>query len=94
MVTIPIDADQPVNAERCRSLGVADIITPGQRNVQAVRDSVRAVLADPSYRRNAQRLQKEMAELPGPEHAVSLLAELVERRKRHKIGEEVRRWAG
>jgi hypothetical protein len=35
-----------------------------------------AVLGDPSFRRNAERLRDEMVALPGPEYAVALLERL------------------
>lgn len=76
LVAIPIDADQPVNAERCAALGVAQVIQSRQRTPDAIRDAVRTVLADPVYRRNAERIRDEMSALPGPEHAVTLLERL------------------
>lgn len=39
----------------------------------AIRAAVRKVLIDPSYRANAKRMQAEIAALPGPEAAVTLL---------------------
>lgn len=76
LVPIPIDADQPLNAERCCALGVADVIQPDRRTPEAIRAAVRKVLGDPSYLRNAQRIRDEIAELPGPEHAAQLLERL------------------
>jgi UDP:flavonoid glycosyltransferase YjiC (YdhE family) len=48
---------------------------------QAVRDAVREVLHDPSYREKARRIQTEMKSLPGPERAVELLERLSAERK-------------
>jgi MGT family glycosyltransferase len=76
MVAIPIDADQPVNAQRCAALGVAEVIQYGQRTPKTIRDSVQTVLSDPSYRSKAERIRREMALLPGPGHAVALLQRL------------------
>ncbi len=76
MVLIPIQADQPYNAACCAALGVGVVIEPGERSAEAIRAAVRAVLADPTYRRNAERLRDEMAALPGPEYAVALLERL------------------
>jgi UDP:flavonoid glycosyltransferase YjiC (YdhE family) len=76
MVAIPIDADQPLNAQRCAALGVARVIEYRQRTPEAIRHSVQTILGDPSYRRNAERVRDEMAALPGPEHAVALLERL------------------
>jgi UDP:flavonoid glycosyltransferase YjiC (YdhE family) len=77
LVLLPMGADQPYNAARCEALGVArslDVIdaTPGD-----VRDAAAAVLAEPSYRAAAGRLRDEFAALPGPEHAVGLIEQLV-----------------
>ena len=76
MVIIPVSADQPDNARRCEQLGVAKVIAPEDRTPEAFRDAVRAVLQDPSYRRNAERLREEMQALPGPEQAVGWLERL------------------
>jgi UDP:flavonoid glycosyltransferase YjiC (YdhE family) len=42
---------------------------------------VRAVLADPAYKRNAIRVQKATQELPGIDHAVELLERLARDRQ-------------
>ena len=76
MVAIPIDADQPVNARRCAALGAARVVEPAQRTPEAIRESVRAVLSDPSYRLNAERVRAEIAALPGLDRAVALLERL------------------
>lgn len=76
LVPIPIDADQPLNAERCAALGVAEVIEQHQRTPAAIRRAVRTVLADPSYRRNAEQVRHEIAQLPGPQHAAALLERL------------------
>ncbi len=81
LVVIPIQADQPYNAACCAALGVGVMIEPDNRTPEAIREAVRAVLADPTYRANAQRVRDEMAALPGPEYAVVLLERLaVEKR--------------
>lgn len=76
MVIVPVSADQPDNAHRCEQLGVARAIAPDNRTPEAIRDAVRAVLGDPSFRRNAERLKEEMARLPGPEMVVGWLERL------------------
>ncbi len=81
MVVIPVSADQPYNAACCAALGVGRVIAPDERTPEAIRAAVRAVLAEPTYRQNAERLRDEMAALPRPEHAVALLEQLaVEKR--------------
>ena len=76
MVLIPIQADQPYNAACCAALGVGAVIEPGERSAEAIREAVRVVMDDRSYRQNAERLRDEMAALPGPEYAVALLERL------------------
>ena len=48
---------------------------------ETVREAVRAVLNEPGYRLQAQRLREEMAALPGPEYAVALLEQLARERQ-------------
>lgn len=81
LVNIPISADQPQNAERCAKLGVGRTVSLADLSPEAVRDAVREVMADPGYRERAQKTQKEMLSLPGPERAVELLERLVAEKK-------------
>ena len=76
VVVVPTGADQPANAARCAALGLGRVVPAAALTPEAVRAAVRAVLADPTYRRNTERLRDEMAALPGPEHAVALLERL------------------
>jgi len=77
MVLIPLGADQPLNAARCEALGVARVLDAATATSQAVRDAVSRVLEDPSYRENAERIRDEIAALPGPEYAVTLIQRLL-----------------
>lgn len=81
VVSIPIDADQPVNAQRCAALGVGVTVGPGRRTAGAIRDATRRVLGDPAYRRAAERVRGQIAALPGPEHAAALLVRLATERR-------------
>ncbi|HEY7983222.1 MAG TPA: glycosyltransferase [Ktedonobacterales bacterium] len=76
MVIIPIFADQPYNAECCAALGVGRVLSADERTPQAIREAVRAILAEPAYRQNAAGVRNEMAALPGPAHGVALLERL------------------
>ena len=76
LVIIPIAADQPDNARRCAELGVAEVISPGLRTPEAIRDAVRTVLDEPGYRRRAERLRDEMRATPDLADSVRLLARL------------------
>jgi UDP:flavonoid glycosyltransferase YjiC (YdhE family) len=81
IVAIPIDADQPANAERCVALGVAETIEAGRRTSESIRESTLRVLRDPSYRENAERVRDRIAALPGPDHAAALLVQLATERR-------------
>jgi UDP:flavonoid glycosyltransferase YjiC (YdhE family) len=81
MVLIPMGADQPWNAERAAAVGVARVLDPVSATPAEVADAVRRVLANPGHRQAAERLRDEMAALPGPEMAISLLERLVATRQ-------------
>jgi MGT family glycosyltransferase len=65
LVLVPMGADQPENAERRAALGVGRVLDAVRVTSETVRDTVSAVLKDPSYREAAQRIRDEMAALPG-----------------------------
>ena len=76
LVMLPLGADQPLVARQVARLGVGPVLGMHERTPEAIRAAVRAVLADPTYRQNAERIRDEMAALPGPEYAVGLLERL------------------
>jgi UDP:flavonoid glycosyltransferase YjiC (YdhE family) len=76
MVIVPVSADQPDNARRCEQIGVAKVISPDNRTPEAFRQAVAAVLSDPRYRSNAQRLRVEMERLPSQEDVIGWLEQL------------------
>ena len=75
-VLIPMGADQPLNAARSKTLGLARVLDPVEATPEQVREAVAAVLAEPGYRTAAERLYAEFAALPGAAAAVQLLARL------------------
>lgn len=81
LVNIPIAADQPENAARCAALGVGVTVGLDERTPAAIRAAVREVLANPTYRANAERVRDEIATQPGPEHAAVLLERLAAERR-------------
>src|SRR5262249_19868750 len=76
MVLIPLGADQIPNAARAAEPGLARVLDAVEATSADVRDAAASVLADPAYRRAAERLREELAVLPGPEHAVALIERL------------------
>lgn len=73
MVLLPIGADQPLNAARCQELDVARALDPFQVTAADVSEAASNVLSDDRYRRNAQRLKREIDASPGPDRALYLI---------------------
>jgi UDP:flavonoid glycosyltransferase YjiC (YdhE family) len=81
LLLLPQGANQFHNAEACVAAGVGRRLLPAEVSPQTVRDGVRALLDDPALRDAAGRVQRELDDMPGPEHGVALLERLaVERR--------------
>jgi UDP:flavonoid glycosyltransferase YjiC (YdhE family) len=93
-VLLPIGADQPHNAEQCVRLGVGKELHPVTVTPQDVRAAVTEVLADPGYRKAAERVRKEMLRLPEPSAAVPLLERLVADELSDPVGRIKNRAAG
>ena len=80
-VIIPLGADQLVNAARCETLGVARVLDVMTVTAASARDAAAHVLADPTYRRQAEWIRDEVAALPGADYAVALLERLAAGRR-------------
>jgi len=80
MVVAPVNADQPVNAERCEALGVGVRISPSATPM-ALAAALDTVLTNPSFAARARAEQAELAELPGA-GAAATLVETVARTRR------------
>ncbi len=80
MVLLPMGADQPLNAARCQALGVAAVLDAMSATPEMVRATVSRVLANAGSRMAAERIRDEIAALPGPDHAVTLLERLAAER--------------
>jgi MGT family glycosyltransferase len=76
MVNVPIGMDQLENAARCTALGLGVTVEASALGVDGIRAAVREVLADSAYRERAQRMQRDMHALPGPDEVVALLERL------------------
>jgi UDP:flavonoid glycosyltransferase YjiC (YdhE family) len=68
-VVVPLFADQPENARRVAEVGAGLAVTP---DASSIREAVRQVLEEPSYREAAQGLAAEMRAQPAVDHAVPL----------------------
>lgn len=65
-IVLPQGADNFVNGDLLAHCGAGLCIGPDETSPESVRDAVRLVLTDPSYRGAAQRLAEELATLPEP----------------------------
>lgn len=81
MVIVPLAADQPDNARRCASLGVAEVVEPARLSPDTIRVAARTVLRDATYRHRAQQLGGEMRALPDVGRAVELITRIVKDRQ-------------
>jgi MGT family glycosyltransferase len=75
-VLLPMGADQPLNADRCQSLGVAVVLDAVASTADEIAAAAVNALEDRRYRDRAGAVQEEIRSLPGPEHAASLLEQL------------------
>ena len=80
MFIVPLAADQPDNADLCVAAGVARALPAEDLTAMAVRETMEAILADPSYARRAGEIAAEVAAMPGPDAAVERLEAVVQSR--------------
>jgi UDP:flavonoid glycosyltransferase YjiC (YdhE family) len=82
VLVIPLSSftDQLYCAERCAALELGRMLPPQSCTADAIREAVRAMLADPSYRDHTRHFQEEMLALPGSDYLLHLFEELVARR--------------
>jgi UDP:flavonoid glycosyltransferase YjiC (YdhE family) len=77
LLVIPQGADQYSNADRVVAAGAGRRLLRDEVTVPAVRESVRALLDDPGYRRAAEGIRAEIRVMPTPEQAISRFEELL-----------------
>ncbi len=75
MVVLPVAYDQPGVAARVEWSGVGRSIPVGQLTVDRLRDAVRIVLSNPSYRERAGRLQSSIEAADGLNRAADHIEE-------------------
>ena len=76
LVLLPMGADQPLNADRCDALRVAEVLDPIQANSTAVSSAVTSVLSNRSFRQAASRLRREAATQSTADTAAEWIADL------------------
>ncbi len=79
LVLLPVNADQPENADRCLAAGVGLALDADSRDCGAVRDAAATVLGDPAYATAAARVRDEIAAMPEPAALVLFLEDLAGR---------------
>jgi UDP:flavonoid glycosyltransferase YjiC (YdhE family) len=88
---LPMSADQPGTAKRCAEIGVGivcatgvievlgepfPVVEPSRLSPATVREAVRTLLEDVSYRQSAGQMQAEISELPPTEKAAEWIEAL------------------
>ena len=73
LVAIPITNDEPAAAARIEWRGVGRSVHIKRLTVARLRTAIEQVLAGPSYRENARRLQREIAGLNPLERAIEVI---------------------
>jgi len=76
LVVVPTTWDKPDNARRVVEAGVGVRLSAKRCTPARLAEAVDHVLADPSYRENAQRVARALADAPGPAGAADLLQAL------------------
>ena len=82
LVAIPISHDQPATAARIAFSGAGEVVSPASLTPGRLRTAVQRVIAEPSYRTNAQRIQKAIADAGGVRRAADLVEEVAVRKGR------------
>jgi MGT family glycosyltransferase len=76
LIIVPTHWDKPDNAQRVVEAGVGLRLTPRRCTPTALRAAVERVVTEPSFRENARRIARIMADHPGPAGAAELLESL------------------
>jgi UDP:flavonoid glycosyltransferase YjiC (YdhE family) len=76
LVLLPMGADQPLNADRCDALRVAEVLDPITADPAAVFAAVTSVLTNPAFRAVAGHLRDEAAAQPTADTAAAWVANL------------------
>jgi UDP:flavonoid glycosyltransferase YjiC (YdhE family) len=77
VVVVPFGADQHLNAAAVVRLGIGLALEEASLDADSMRDAVRRVLDEPSYRENARRLRDVAAALPPVDFGVTLIEDAI-----------------
>ncbi|MBE9044350.1 hypothetical protein IQ255_08030 [Pleurocapsales cyanobacterium LEGE 10410] len=81
MVAIPVTDDQPGVAARIVWTGVGELISLSSLSVSNMRETIKKVLGEPSYKKNAVRLQQAIERTEGVKGAVNIIEQAVSTKK-------------
>lgn len=81
LLVLPQGADQYVLADLVLASGTGRRLAPVEVTSSTVRSNVLTLVADPTYRRAARRLQVEIAAMPSPAEVVPAIEELASRNR-------------
>ncbi|HVF12459.1 MAG TPA: nucleotide disphospho-sugar-binding domain-containing protein, partial [Actinomycetota bacterium] len=81
MLCIPLSADQPFNAANAERVGAALMLTRMTATPENVRDAVRRLLAETSFKESCRKIGAELRSLPAVENAVPLIEYLAATRE-------------
>ncbi len=73
LVAIPVTADQPGIGARIKWSGTGEVVPLRKLSVARLREAIRKVMEDPSYRAAARRMQAEIQKVDGLERAADLV---------------------
>jgi UDP:flavonoid glycosyltransferase YjiC (YdhE family) len=77
LVAIPITNEQPGIASRIARTGAGEVVPLKRLNVPRLRDAIRLVLAEDSYKQNALRLQNTIRQAGGVTRAADIIEQAV-----------------
>jgi UDP:flavonoid glycosyltransferase YjiC (YdhE family) len=77
MVGIPITNDQPGTAARLAWAGAGEMIPQARLSVPRLREAIKRVLTENSYKQNAVRLQKAIQSAGGVSRAADIIEQVV-----------------
>ncbi|MEY2833156.1 MAG: hypothetical protein RLZZ574_2415 [Cyanobacteriota bacterium] len=80
MVAIPVTDDQPGVAARIAWTGTGELVTLSQLRVPKLREAIKRVLTEESYKQNAVRLQAVMRQTRGVNRAVDIIEQALSTR--------------
>ena len=80
LVVIPNSADQPESAGRVKASGAGIRMRPREATPRRLRQSIEAILNEPSYQEAAQRIQASYQKCDGPVTAARVVGLLAERK--------------